>query len=72
MSTIPCKKAREEFGYMLHQVCETGEIIVVSRKNRKNAIILSEGEYASLLETVYLLDSPKNAEHLLDSIASIE
>lgn len=72
MSTIPYEKAREEFEYMLDQVCEAGETIAVFRKNGKNAIILSEREYASLLETVYLLDSPKNAERLLDSITSIE
>lgn len=33
---------------------------------------MSEQEYESLMETIYLLRSPKNAERLLESIKQIE
>lgn len=40
---------------------------IVSRKG--TAFLVSEDEYLSLKETVYLLSSPKNAERLRRSIA---
>lgn len=34
-----------------------------------SAVLMSKDEYDSLKETSYLLDSPKNAERLLSSLA---
>ncbi|MCC9621903.1 type II toxin-antitoxin system prevent-host-death family antitoxin [Thalassospira sp. MA62] len=72
MSTITYSDARKNFKKVLDQVHENSEAIVISRKNSENAVIMSEQEYESLMETIYLLRSPKNAERLLDSIKQVE
>lgn len=72
MPTITYSDARKNFKKILDQVHENSEAIVISRKNSENAVIMSEQEYESLMETIYLLRSPKNAERLLESIKQIE
>ncbi|MCY7385544.1 MAG: type II toxin-antitoxin system prevent-host-death family antitoxin [Microcoleus sp. CAN_BIN18] len=47
---------------------ETGEVIVITRPNGKNAVLISEAELESLLETLYLLRSPANATRLLTAL----
>ena len=50
------------------RVVETGETIVITRPNGKNAVLISEAELESLLETLYLLRSPANAARLLTAL----
>ncbi|WP_445236760.1 type II toxin-antitoxin system Phd/YefM family antitoxin [Exiguobacterium sp. USCH10] len=57
---------------LLHQVCENDETIFISKEGGKNAVIISEREYNSLLETIYLTSSAKNTERLLDSVNELE
>ncbi|MEG4852249.1 type II toxin-antitoxin system prevent-host-death family antitoxin [Microcoleus sp. B5-D4] len=47
---------------------ETGEVIVITRPNGKNAILISKAELESLLETLYLLRAPVNATRLLTAL----
>jgi antitoxin YefM len=47
---------------------ETGGIIVITRPNGKNVVLISEAELESLLETLYLLRSPANATRLLTAL----
>ena len=57
MSTIPYQKAQKKLNCLLHQVCENDETIFISKEGGKNAVIISEREYNSLLETIYLTSS---------------
>lgn len=72
MSTIPYQKAQKKLNHLLHQVCENDETIFISKEGGKNAVIISEREYNSLLETIYLTNSPKNTERLLESVNVLE
>ncbi|WED55767.1 type II toxin-antitoxin system Phd/YefM family antitoxin [Exiguobacterium profundum] len=72
MSTIPYQKAQKKLNRLLHQVCENDETIFISKEGRKNAVVISEREYNSLLETIYLTSSPKNAERLFESLRQLE
>ena len=72
MSTIPYRKAQKKLNRLLHQVCENDETIFISKEGGKNAVIISEREYNSLLETIYLTSSPKNAERLFESLRQLE
>lgn len=72
MSTIAYRKAQKKLNHLLHQVCENDETIFISKEGGKNAVIISEREYNSLLETIYLTSSPKNAEHLFESLKQLE
>jgi antitoxin YefM len=56
----------------LDKVENDNETIVIERNNGTNSILLSASEYNSILETIYLLSSNKNAEHLYASIKEYE
>ena len=72
MSTSPYQKAQKKLKYLLHQVCENDETIFISKEGGKNAVIISEREYNSFLETIYLTSSPKNTDRLLDSVNELK
>lgn len=46
--------------------------IFVTRANGEDVVVISKSDYESMLETFYLLKSPKNAERLLRGIKEFE
>lgn len=50
------------------QVVKTGEVIIITRPDGKNAVLISEAELDSLLETLYILRSPANSSRLLTAL----
>jgi antitoxin YefM len=61
-------QARAQLASFLDRVVDDNEVIVIKRKDNRNVALISEAELSSLLETVYLLRSPKNAERLLRAL----
>lgn len=66
-------QAREKLASFFDRAVDDSEVIMVRRRgkgqrNRDVAIIAAE-ELESLIETAYLLRSPKNAERLLSALA---
>ena len=57
-------QARMNLASILDQVCDESQIIVIKRRNQKNVALIAEDELSSLLECVYLLRSPENAQRL--------
>ncbi|MHA7271373.1 type II toxin-antitoxin system Phd/YefM family antitoxin [Arthrobacter sp. HLT1-20] len=51
---------------MEHVILDHTEVEIISR--RGSAVLLSKDEYDSLVETSYLLRSPKNAQRLLAAL----
>ena len=45
--------------------------IVITRQGHESVVIIALDEYESLMETVYLMQSPANARHLRESIAQL-
>lgn len=72
MATVSFEKARKNLKQVLNQVQENSETMTIVRKNGRNAVIMPEQEYNQLMETMYLLQSPKNAERLLDSVRRLQ
>lgn len=54
------------------QVVETGEAIIITRPDGKNAALISETELNSLLETLYILRSPAFFKSVINSITTRE
>ena len=46
----------------------TNQLIIKRPKGKGNIVLISEAEFNSMQETLYLLSSKKNREHLLESI----
>jgi antitoxin YefM len=46
--------------------------LIVTRQNHEPMVVMSLSDFESLKETMHLLSSPANAEHLRRSIADLE
>jgi antitoxin YefM len=66
--SITASAARQRLFPVIEEVNDDQVAVeIVSKKG--TAFLVSADEYRSLKETVYLLQSPRNAERLRDSIA---
>ena len=62
-------ESRARYAEVLDQVVNDREEIVITRQGHESVVIIALDEYESLMETVYLMQSPANARHLRESIA---
>ncbi len=65
---ISYSEAEANLDQLLDQVYDESNVIVIKRDNNKNIALISESELSSLLECVYLLRSPENAQRLFQSL----
>jgi len=68
MRVISFTEARNSLKSLLDQVVNDADCAVITRRDSQDAVVMSLDSYNSLMETVYLLKSPANAEHLRKSI----
>jgi antitoxin YefM len=52
----------------LDAVEENNETLIIKRNSGKGTVLISLTEYNSMMETMHLLSSKKNAKRLLESI----
>ena len=69
MKIMTYTESRARYAEVLDQVVNDREEIVITRQGHESVVIMALDEYESLMETVYLMQSPANARHLRDSIA---
>lgn len=72
MQAISYSEARENLKAVIDKVVADRAPLAITRQRGEGAVIISESEWASIEETLYLLQSPKNAERLLDAIRGLE
>ncbi len=68
MRIISFTEARNGLKAVLDRVVNDADCTVITRRDSEDAVVMSLDYYDSLMETVYLLKSPANAEHLQKSI----
>ncbi|MBK6479296.1 MAG: type II toxin-antitoxin system Phd/YefM family antitoxin [Saprospiraceae bacterium] len=56
----------------LDEVEDNQETLIVKRGTGKGTVIISLAEYNSIMETMYLLKSRKNADRIYESIQQIQ
>jgi antitoxin YefM len=56
----------------LDNVEENNETLIIKRGIGKGAVMISLNEYNSIIETMHLLGSKKNAERIFDSIEQMK
>jgi antitoxin YefM len=57
------------FSAIFERVAKNHEVISVRKESEQAVVIMDEQEYNSLVETLYLLSNPANAERLREGIA---
>lgn len=65
-------QARERLAALLDRVTQDREVVIIRRRNAADVAMVAADDLESLLETVYLLRSPRNAERLLAAIGHAE
>ena len=60
--------ARANFAGLCDEVSENREIVVIRRRKGGNVALIAADELESLVESAYLIRSPKNAERLLAAL----
>jgi antitoxin YefM len=61
-------RARANLAKLLDEVTLNQEIVLISRRKSEEVALISAAELRSILETHYLLRSPKNALRLLKAL----
>lgn len=72
MDAISYTHVRNNFAGAMERVCNDHVPIIITRKNAESVIMMSLDDYNAMMETVYLLRSPKNAAKLAKSIQELE
>ncbi|MFZ3343008.1 MAG: type II toxin-antitoxin system prevent-host-death family antitoxin [Terriglobales bacterium] len=68
MTETSYSRLRQSLDSVLDRVANDHEILIVRRKGGKNVAIVPADELAGLMETVYLVRSPRNARRLLTAL----
>ncbi|MEL0622850.1 type II toxin-antitoxin system prevent-host-death family antitoxin [Marinomonas arenicola] len=68
MKIVSFTEARNGLKAVLDGVINDADTTIITRRDSEDAVVMSLDYYNSLMETVHLLRSPANAEHLNRSI----
>ena len=72
MNTTTLSAAKKNLEILIKQVENDAEPTLIFGDENHKAVLISEREYNSWQETIYLLSNPANAEHLRKSLAEAE
>jgi antitoxin YefM len=61
-------QARASLAKLMDQVTKDRELVVIQRRGEEDVAMISASELETLIETSYLLRSPKNAERLFSAL----
>lgn len=63
---------RDNMTTYMDRVTEDYETMLVTRKDNRNVVMLSENAYNNLMENVYLMENKANYDWLMESKAQLE
>jgi antitoxin YefM len=72
MNILTFSEARASLKTVMDNVCKDHTPTVISRVSGEHVVMLSLDDFNSMKETMYLLSSPANANHLMESIAQLK
>jgi antitoxin YefM len=72
MDAISYTVARANLAKTMEKVCNDHDAVIITRKRESPVVMISLEDYQAMEATTYLLRSPANARHLLESIAELE
>ena len=73
MDIVTFSEARANLKAVMDRACADRAPVVVNRaRGQENVVIVPQGEWEGLQETLHLLASPANARHLLEGIRELD
>jgi antitoxin YefM len=72
LEIINYTQTRENFAKILDEVVEDGKVYGISRRGKQQAVLMSADDYSSLMTTLHLLRSRKNASRLFEALEESE
>lgn len=73
MPVITYSGARNNLAKTMKMVCKTHkEVLITTKNNENNVVMISQEDYEGLKETLYLLSNPKNRKRLMASIKELK
>jgi len=71
MQVFSLTEARNNIKAMFDTVFHDNEEVIIHRKGRESVVVISLDGYNALKETNYLLSSPNNRKHLMESLKQL-
>ncbi|MDD2967829.1 MAG: type II toxin-antitoxin system prevent-host-death family antitoxin [Desulfovibrionaceae bacterium] len=68
---IAYSEARQNLAATMAQVCDHHEPVIITRQKAPSVVMMSLEDYSALMETAYLLRSPRNAQRLREALADV-
>jgi antitoxin YefM len=68
MEALSYTKVRNQLSDVMNHVCQDHDPVIITRQKHPSVVVMSLEDYNALIETVYLLQSPKNAERLNQAV----
>ena len=72
MLAVNYTNLRDNMKMYMDKVTDDYETIIVTRKDNKNVVMLSEESYNNLMENVYVMGNKANYDWLMESKALLE
>jgi antitoxin YefM len=72
MDSVTFDQALTSLRSLMDEVCGTRGPTTITRNDGEPVVLMSLRDYDGLQETLHLLESPKNASRLLESIAQLK
>ena len=72
MQAVLYSQARNNLRSIINQVCDNFEEFIITTKEKQSVVIISQEEYNSMKETMYLLSSKNNRDRLIQAVEQIE
>lgn len=72
MRTLSVSETRANLKAVIDRVVADKAPVAITRQRGEGVVMISQSEWESIEETLYLLRSPANAKRLLESIAELD
>ena len=72
MQAVLYSQARNNLRSIINQVCDNFEEFIITTKEKQSVVVISQEEYNSMKETMYLLSSKNNRDRLIQAVEQIE
>ncbi len=72
MLAVNYTNLRDNMKSYMDKVTDDYETVVVTRKDNKNVVMLSEESYNNLVENIYVMGNKSNYDWLMESKAQLE